>query len=57
MNIDGSLSTTGTSTTKGNISTQGSVTASGDIKGGSISLQNHVHIEQGDGQRTSNAKA
>lgn len=57
VNIDGSLSTTGTSTTKGNISTQGSVTASGDIKGGSISLQNHVHLEQGDGQRTSNAKA
>ena len=57
VNIDGSLSTTGTSTTKGNISTQGSVTASGDIKGGSISLQNHVHVEQGDGQRTSKAKA
>lgn len=57
VNIDGSLSTTGTSTTKGNISTQGSVIASGDIKGGSISLQNHVHLEQGDGQRTSNAKA
>ena len=57
VNIDGSLSTTGTSTTKGNISTQGSVTASGDIKGGAISLQNHVHVEQGDGQRTSNAKA
>ncbi len=57
VNIDGSLSTTGTSTTKGNISTQGSVTASGDIKGGAISLQNHVHLEQGDGQRTSNAKA
>lgn len=56
VNIDGSLSTTGTSTTKGNISTQGSVIASGDIKGGSISLQNHVHVEQGDGQRTSNAK-
>ncbi|OOF45782.1 baseplate assembly protein [Rodentibacter trehalosifermentans] len=56
VNINGSLSTSGTSTTKGNISTQGSVTARGDIKGGSISLQNHKHLEQGDGQETSKAK-
>ncbi|OOF60852.1 phage baseplate assembly protein V [Rodentibacter pneumotropicus] len=56
VNINGSLSTSGTSTTKGNISTQGSVTASGDIKGGSISLQNHKHLEQGDGQETSKAR-
>ncbi|MBF0751557.1 MULTISPECIES: phage baseplate assembly protein V [unclassified Pasteurella] len=56
VNINGSLSTSGTSTTKGNISTQGSVTAGGDIKGGAISLQNHVHIAQGERARTTNAK-
>lgn len=56
VNIDGSLSTTGTSTTKGNISTQGSVSANGDVTGGGISLQNHVHTEQGDGKKTSKAQ-
>lgn len=56
VDIDGSISASGTCTTKGDIITQGNVTAKGDIKGGSTSLQNHVHQEQGDGNLTSKAK-
>lgn len=57
VNIDGNLSTTGTTTSKGAISTQSNVSASGDIKGGGISLQNHVHVAQGEKARTSKATA
>ncbi|EGV05804.1 hypothetical protein HMPREF9952_0784 [Haemophilus pittmaniae HK 85] len=55
VNIDGNLSTTGTTKSKGEISTQSNVSASGDIKGGKISLQNHVHVAQGEKARTSKA--
>ncbi|BFU60762.1 MULTISPECIES: phage baseplate assembly protein V [Rodentibacter] len=50
VNINGSLSTTGA------ISTQSGITAKGDVKGGAISLQNHKHLEQGDGKETSKAR-
>lgn len=57
LEVGGNLSVKGSTSSTGGISTQGGVTASGDIKGGGISLQNHHHIEQGDGNRTSGAKA
>ena len=57
VNIDGNLSTTGTTTSKGAISTQSNVSANGDIKGGEISLRNHVHVAQGEKARTSKATA
>jgi len=57
VNIDGNLSTTGKTTSKGAISTQSNVSASGDIKGGEISLRNHVHVAQGEKARTSKATA
>ncbi|OOF59360.1 phage baseplate assembly protein V [Rodentibacter myodis] len=41
---------------KGNVKVEGSITASGDVKGGKISLQNHKHLEQGDGKDTGKAK-
>ncbi|CRZ20630.1 Phage P2 baseplate assembly protein gpV [Kingella kingae] len=34
----------------------GSLKATGDISAGAISLQNHVHTEQGDGAKTSSAE-
>ncbi|WP_051977390.1 hypothetical protein [Necropsobacter rosorum] len=62
VNITGALTTEDNGGTKGNISISGNVdvkggiTAKGDVKAGAISLQNHVHREQGDGADTSKAK-
>lgn len=62
VNIMGALTTVDNGGTKGNISisgnveVKGSVTAKGDVKAGTISLQNHTHQEQGDGNLTSKAK-
>lgn len=62
VNITGALTTADNGGTKGNISISGNVdvkggiTAKGDVKAGVISLQNHVHREQGDGADTSKAK-
>lgn len=38
------------------IEVQGQILASGDVRGGAISLQSHVHTEQGDGKDTSKPK-
>ena len=55
--LTGIYLTTGKTTSKGAISTQSNVSASGDIKGGEISLRNHVHVAQGEKARTSKATA
>ncbi|MBN6064193.1 phage baseplate assembly protein V [Aggregatibacter actinomycetemcomitans] len=62
VNIMGAITTADNGGTKGNISisgdmeVKGAVTAKGDVKAGNISLQNHTHQEQGDGNLTSKAK-
>lgn len=40
----------------GNASFGGSVTAAGDVRAGDVSLQSHVHMEQGDGAPTGPAQ-
>lgn len=42
-----------TAQVSGDISLQGSMEATGDVTASGISLNSHVHIEQGDGQKTS----
>ncbi len=62
VNIMGAITTADNGGAKGNISisgnveVKGTVTAKGDVKAGTISLQNHTHQEQGDGNLTSKAK-
>lgn len=62
VNISGALTTIDNGGTKGNMSISGNIDVKGgikakdDVKAGSISLQNHVHQEQGDGANTSKAK-
>lgn len=40
----------------GDLNISGNVTSAGDMNAGGISLQNHVHTEQGDGKKTSKAQ-
>ena len=62
VNIMGAITTADNGGTKGNssisgdVEVKGTVTAKGDVKAGSISLKNHTHQEQGDGNLTSKAK-
>lgn len=56
VTINGDLSVTGNIDTDKNISAKGNIGAGGDVKASNISLRNHNHIEQGDGQPTSKAK-
>ena len=55
LSVDGHISGTGGLAVSGGsgAAVTGSITATGDIQAGSISLQNHVHQEQGDGNDTS----
>lgn len=55
LSVDGHISGTGGLAVSGGTgaAVTGSITATGDIHAGSISLQNHVHQEQGDGNDTS----
>ena len=50
------LTFNGELTINGNVKVNGKIGASGDVKGGAISLQNHTHIEQGDGKKTTIAQ-
>lgn len=52
----GNITISGNVKVKGNITNDGSIAAKGDVKAGNISLQNHTHKEQGDGNNTSKAQ-
>lgn len=56
--IDKSLTVSGGLAVSGGkgASVSGSLTTTGDVNAGGISLQQHVHIEQGDGSETSTPK-
>lgn len=54
--VNGNVQIQGGLTAQGSIQSQGNIQAAQDVKAGGISLQNHVHTEQGDGANTSKAK-
>lgn len=58
LSVDGLITGTGGMTVSGGsgASVTGSISATGDVTAGAISLQSHVHTEQGDGADTSPPK-